>query len=126
MYGSPQRKRLLAAARQAAQQVARHADKYDGLTSLGGMRAAVYARVSTRYQESNGSLPEQVERCVAFAGEHGVVVPIQLIEQEVFDGESLARPRLQQLERAAKDGRFDLLLADKVDRLSRADLYATG
>lgn len=121
-----QRKRLLEAARQSAKQTAKLAQKYDGLSSLVGMRGAIYARVSTRYQEANGSLGEQTERCRTFATECNVTIPDELIEQEVFDGESLARPQLQNLERAAKEGRFDLLIADKVDRFSRADLYATG
>jgi len=121
-----QRKRLLQAARETAKQTARRATKYDGLSSLEGMRAAIYARVSTRYQEANGSLPDQVDRALQFARDRGVAVPEELIEREVFDGESLARPKLQNLERAAKEGRFDLLIADKVDRFSRADLYATG
>lgn len=30
------------------------------------------------------------------------------------------------MERAAKEGKFEILIADKVDRFSRADLYATG
>src|SRR5258706_11518556 len=85
-----QRKRLLQAARETAKQTARLATKYEGLASLDGMRAAIYARVSTRYQEANGSLSEQVERALRFARDRGVAVPEELVEQEVFDGESLA------------------------------------
>src|SRR5579863_2931651 len=120
------RKRLLETARQTAKQTAKLAQKYDGLSSLSGLRGAIYTRVSTRYQEANGSLGEQLERCIAFGNQASVSISEQLIEQEVFDGESLARPKLQNLERAAKDGLFDVLIADKVDRFSRADLYATG
>lgn len=121
-----QRKCHLETARQTAKQTAKLAQKYDGLSSLTGLRAAIYTRVSTRYQEANGSLAEQLERCLTFANQTNVAVSEQLIEQEVFDGESLERPKLQNLERAAKDGLFEVLIADKVDRFSRADLYATG
>src|SRR5262249_41618231 len=107
-------------------QTARALKRFDGQGFPPGMRGAIYARVSTKLQEENGSLPEQTARCRAFAAQYGVILSDDLIAEEVFDGESLARPKLQQLERAAKEGSFDILIADKIDRLSRADLYETG
>jgi site-specific DNA recombinase len=84
------------------------------------VNAVLYCRVSTRYQEPNGSLLEQEAHGRSYCARHGV--NILRVVHEVYDNDDKeSRPRLNEVTEMAERGEFDLLIADKVDRFSRAD-----
>jgi DNA invertase Pin-like site-specific DNA recombinase len=83
-------------------------------------RAAIYCRVSTTGQEDNGSLGEQEQRCRTYCAEHGYAV-LEPPYREVFTGEDLDRPQLDTLREQMRAGHVDVVVVDKVDRLSRMD-----
>ena len=84
------------------------------------VNAVIYCRVSTRYQEPNGSLQDQEAHGRAYCERHGVNV--MKVFHEVNDNDDMEfRPLLNKVTRMAENGEFDLLVADKVDRLSRAE-----
>lgn len=89
------------------------------------MRAAIYCRVSTDRQESEGSsLKTQLDRCRAFCATHGWTVVRE--EQETASGGDLAgRPKLRGIVDAIQAGQVDVLVVFAVDRLSR-DQSAQG
>lgn len=84
-------------------------------------RAAIYVRVSTTGQEDEGtSLQTQEERSRAYVQEHGYTVPADGLFREVHSGADLKeRPELSRLREALRSGRFDVVVAYAVDRLSR-------
>lgn len=86
-------------------------------------RAIIYCRVSSEMQRKNGSLQEQEQHCRAYCERmgYGVVTAVY----EVFEGPQLERPELQKVVLAARQGKFDVLVADVMDRFSRADESAT-
>jgi site-specific DNA recombinase len=114
-------------------------DSFDGLDSLGipvpatatataqAQRAAIYCRVSTSGQQENGSLEEQEARGRTWCAEHGYsILDQEHIYREVFSGEDIDRPRLDELRDEVRAGRVDVIVADKVDRFSRADPAITA
>jgi DNA invertase Pin-like site-specific DNA recombinase len=92
-------------------------------TSVPGKRAFIYCRVSSEMQRKNGSLDEQEKGCRAYCERLGY--PVVTVVHEVFDGPHLDRPELQKVLLAARQGKFDVLVADLMDRFSRADEAAT-
>jgi site-specific DNA recombinase len=59
------------------------------------MRAALYARVSTKDQKEEGSsLKTQIEACRNFAEQNSYEVPNELVFEEDWTGASLDRPKL--------------------------------
>jgi DNA invertase Pin-like site-specific DNA recombinase len=84
------------------------------------VNAVIYCRVSTRYQEPNGSLQDQEAHGQTYCERHGV--NILRVVHEVYDNDDMeSRPLLNEITEMAERGEFDLLIADKVDRFSRAD-----
>jgi len=84
------------------------------------MIAAVYCRVSTEEQGTNGtSLDSQLEACLKKASELGYDVPESLIFKESYSGLSLDRPLFNILRYKAKRGEFEAVIAYGPDRLSR-------
>ena len=88
-------------------------------------RAALYSRVSSCGQKENGSLEEQEARCRAWCADHGYIV-IEPPYREVYSGEDIDRPMLELLRDEVRAGRVDVIVADKVDRFSRADPAITA
>ena len=83
-------------------------------------RAAIYCRVSTEDQATEGtSLPDQQEKCLAKAKELGYDIPPDNILQESFTGSTLDRPKLGILREWARSGEIDAVICNKYDRLSR-------
>ena len=82
------------------------------------MRAAIYARYSSELQSAT-SIDDQVRVCRERADREGWVV------QQVYDDRATSgaliqnRPGIQQLVSDAKVGRFDIVLTEALDRLSR-------
>ena len=85
-----------------------------------GQRAAIYARVSDKSQdtEDKTSLSEQVGEMEAYCEGKGLTITARY--QEVGRGWSKKRPEFQRMLADAKSGRFDTIVCWKSDRLSRA------
>ena len=84
-----------------------------------GQRAAIYARVSDKSQdtEEKTSISEQVSDMEAHCERRGLTIAARY--QEVGRGWSKNRPEFQRMLADAKKGRFDTIVCWKSDRLSR-------
>ena len=82
-------------------------------------RAAIYARVSDKSQaeEDKTSLAEQVADMEAHCARKGLHIVARY--QEVGRGWSKKRPEFQRMLADAREGRFDVIVCWKSDRLSR-------
>ena len=82
-------------------------------------RAAIYARVSDKSQaeEDKTSISEQISEMEAYCERKGLTIVARY--QEVGRGWSKKRPEFQRMLADARDGRFDVILCWKSDRLSR-------
>ncbi|MDP6130951.1 MAG: recombinase family protein [Dehalococcoidia bacterium] len=84
----------------------------------GGVRAAIYCRVSTDRQEREGaSLDTQLRDCQRFCETKGFVEVAQYVEAE--SGLNSDRPEYQKVLKAAQEGRFDTIVVWRMDRLGR-------
>ena len=82
------------------------------------LRAAIYARYSSDLQ-SETSVEDQVRLCWERGERDGHEV-IQVFNDYAISGSSLInRPGMLSLMAAAKDGMFDLVYAEALDRISR-------
>ena len=81
------------------------------------MRAAIYARYSTDLQ-SEASIEDQLRLCHRLASQNGWSV-IQTFSDAGISGSSLLRPGYQQLLADARLRRFDVVIAEGIDRISR-------
>ena len=82
-------------------------------------RVAAYCRVSTDEQAREGySIPAQRDRLLAFCQAQGWTVA-DIYQDEGWSGAKLDRPALARLRADARERRFDVVLAWKVDRLTR-------
>ncbi len=82
------------------------------------MRAVIYARYSSDMQ-SESSVEDQVRQCRERAVRDGHEI-VTVYSDYAISGSSLGnRPGMLSLMAAAKDGRFDLVIAEALDRLSR-------
>jgi DNA invertase Pin-like site-specific DNA recombinase len=86
------------------------------------LRALLYARVSTRQQagEDKTSLDSQLDACRALAEAQGWEV-VNEVRDDV-SGYTLDRPGLDEVREWAREGRFDLLVAHKQERISRSQV----
>ena len=84
-----------------------------------GQRAAIYARVSDKSQdtEDKTSISEQVGEMEAYCQSKGLTITARY--QEVGRGWSKKRPEFQRMLADARQGRFDTIVCWKSDRLSR-------
>ena len=82
-------------------------------------RAAIYARVSDKSQaeEDKTSISEQISDMEAYCERKGLTIVARY--QEVGRGWSKKRPEFQRMLADARDGRFDIIVCWKSDRLSR-------
>ena len=85
----------------------------------GTKRAAIYARVSDKSQdtEEKTSISEQISDMEAHCERRGLTITARY--QEVGRGWSKNRPEFQRMLADAKRGRFDTIVCWKSDRLSR-------
>ena len=82
------------------------------------MRAAIYCRVSTDSQESEGtSLQTQLEACLKYCQDKGYDVAYRF--SETYSGLSLERPKLNELRELVRAGAIDVIVCYCLDRLSR-------
>ena len=89
------------------------------------MQKRVYAlyRVSTKGQVEKDDIPMQKEACRTFAREHGWIIVKEFSEKGVsgFKKSAKQRDEIQQIQKAAMAGEFDILLVFMFDRLGRRD-----
>lgn len=83
-------------------------------------KVAIYIRVSTARQDQEGySIPLQKERLIAYCKAKGWVVA-GVFSDPGHSGSSLERPGITALMDAVVEGKFDIVLVYKLDRLSRS------
>jgi site-specific DNA recombinase len=81
------------------------------------MKVAVYARYSSENQRE-ASIADQFRTCRAYAEKQGWHI-VEEYSDQAISGASLLRPGIQALITDALRGRFDIVLAEAMDRLSR-------
>jgi DNA invertase Pin-like site-specific DNA recombinase len=81
------------------------------------MRAVIYSRYSSEL-EREASIEDQIEVCRRYAGQHGWVI-VAHYEDRALSGASRFRPGYQRLVADLASGRFDVVLVEALDRLSR-------
>jgi len=86
------------------------------------MKAAIYCRVSSDAQETEGtSLQTQLEACQKHCQTKGYDIAYQF--SEVYSGLSLDRPRLNELRSLIRDSEINVLVVYCLDRLSRDPVH---
>jgi site-specific DNA recombinase len=81
------------------------------------MRAVIYARYSSDHQR-DASVEDQVRECRAFIDRQGWTY-LHAYHDRAISGASALRPGYQRLLADARDGQFDVVVAEALDRLSR-------
>lgn len=90
------------------------------------MRVVIYIRVSTEEQAKEGySLDAQKERLLNFCKSQEGWGIVEVYVEEGRSAKDLNRPELQRLLKDANNGKFDVVLVYRLDRLTRSvlDLY---
>ena len=83
------------------------------------MRAAIYARVSTKQQaEKEVSLEQQLAECRKLAESEGAEEVLEFVDRG-YSGADPGRPALQDLLRAVREGQVDLVVCWDIDRWAR-------
>jgi site-specific DNA recombinase len=83
---------------------------------------AIYARVSTTNQETEGTIETQIHAIKEFALKNNLKIVEQYLDQG-WSGSQLARPALDQMRMDAKKGRWQAVLMYDPDRLARRYSY---
>ena len=81
------------------------------------MKVAIYARNSSDNQR-DASISDQLRVCREFAARQGWTVVLEFTDHAI-SGATLLRSGFQALMRDALNGRFDIVLAEALDRFSR-------
>ena len=87
-------------------------------------RVAIYARFSSDMQR-DASIEDQVRVCTALVGRIGGTVA-QVFSDFAISGTTDDRPGYQQMQTAAQAGKFDIVVAEALDRLSRDQEHIAG
>lgn len=83
------------------------------------MRVGLYPRVSGHEQEDNYSIPEQIDRMKKYCESKDWMV-YKIYTDSVQSGATLDRPGLQEMIKDCENGKIDMVLVYKLDRLSRS------
>ena len=83
------------------------------------MRVGLYPRVSGHEQEDNYSIPEQIYRMKKYCESKDWMV-YKIYTDSVQSGATLDRPGLQEMIKDCENGKIDMVLVYKLDRLSRS------
>lgn len=83
-------------------------------------RVFIYVRVSTAHQAEEGySIPQQIERLTKYCEAMGWIV-VKIYTDDGYSGGSLDRPAMNQMIKDIESNHADIVLVDKLDRLSRS------
>ena len=88
------------------------------------LRVALYARFSSDLQNA-ASIEDQLRLCRERAGREGWQI-VGSYEDAATSGATLMRPGIQRLQQDARERRFDLVLSEALDRLSRNQADIAG
>ena len=83
------------------------------------MRVGLYPRVSGHEQEDNYSIPEQIDRMKKYCESRDWMV-YKIYTDSGYSGSNMDRPGLQDLMKDVENGKLDMVLVYKLDRLSRS------
>lgn len=83
------------------------------------MRVGLYPRVSGHEQEDNYSIPEQIERMKKYCDAKDWMV-YKIYTDAAYSGSNMERPGLQDMIKDCEQGKLDMVLVYKLDRLSRS------
>lgn len=83
------------------------------------MRVGLYPRVSGHEQEDNYSIPEQIDRMKKYCESKDWMVH-KIYTDSVYSGSNMDRPGLQEMIKDCEEGKIDMVLVYKLDRLSRS------
>ena len=83
------------------------------------MRVGLYPRVSGHEQEDNYSIPEQIDRMKKYCESRDWMV-YKIYTDSVYTGSNMDRPGLQDMIKDCENGKLDMVLVYKLDRLSRS------
>ena len=83
------------------------------------MRVGLYPRVSGHEQEDNYSIPEQIDRMKKYCESKDWMV-YKIYTDSVYTGSNMDRPGLQDMIKDCENGKLDMVLVYKLDRLSRS------
>ncbi len=83
------------------------------------MRVGLYPRVSGHEQEDNYSIPEQIDRMKKYCESRDWMV-YKIYTDSAYSGSNMDRPGLQDMIKDCKNGKLDMVLVYKLDRLSRS------
>ena len=81
------------------------------------MRATIYARYSSDLQ-SETSIDDQVRECKKRIDQEGLSLT-KVYSDHATSGASTLRPGYQEMLEDARNGTFDILISEAMDRLSR-------
>lgn len=83
-------------------------------------RVFIYVRVSTNRQAEEGySIPQQIERLKKYCEAMGWIL-VKIYTDDGYSGGDLERPAMKQMIAEIEKGNADIVLVDKLDRLSRS------
>lgn len=88
------------------------------------MRVAIYARFSSDLQR-DASIDDQIRSCRDYAARQELEI-IEIYSDRAVSGASLMRSGIQKLLRDAQAGRFDMVISEALDRLSRNQADIAG
>lgn len=83
------------------------------------MRVGLYPRVSGHEQEDNYSIPDQIDRMQKYCESRDWMV-YKIYTDSGYSGSNMDRPGLQDMIRDVENGKLDMVLVYKLDRLSRS------
>ncbi len=89
-----------------------------------GLRVVIYARYSSD-RSRDESLEDQIRVCRAYAERYGWIV-VEVLQDAAISGASSFRPAYQTLLEHARENRFDIVLSEALDRLSRDQSDVAG
>src|SRR5262245_42644343 len=93
-------------------------------TTVGGTRAAIYARVSSERQAQEDTFASQVQALRARVSRDGLALDEEMcFLDDGYSGSTLVRPVLERMRDQAAAGALDRLYVHSPDRLARRYAY---